>query len=147
MPGAGAGPGLPHPTLQVAGASERLGRLIVLAEHRGLPSSLPSLPTAPHTWPLSSGWLRTALLLRGLCFSAELPASSQPGPAGCKTGLGSLLLCSSGPCPHPWVTPGLSFSICRIKATGKEPQTLKRCFSHEGQEIKGTLGNKQAEKD
>ena len=83
-----------------AGTPERLARPIVLAEHRGLPSSLPSLPTAPHTWPLSTGWLRTALLLQGLRFSTELPASSQLGPAGCNAGLASSLLCSSGPCPQ-----------------------------------------------
>ena len=84
-----------------AGTPERLAWPIVLAEHRGRPSSLPSLPTAPHTWLLSTGWLRTALLLQGLRFSAELPASSQLGPAGCNAGLASSLLCSSGPCPQP----------------------------------------------
>ena len=80
-------------------------------------------------------------------FLRRAPCLLPAGARRCEAGLASSLLCSSGPCPHPWVTPGLSFSTCRIKVTGKEPQTLKRCFSHEGQEIKGTLGNKQAEKD
>lgn len=125
MPGAGAGAGLLASALHLAGASETPARLASwervqrrLAGRRAAAIQLRAVPLSTHSPPCGAG--------------------PEPPPCQGQQGRGwAYLLCQDSQ-----ITLGLSFPTLKIKGAGKEPQTPRKHFHHEGteQETKGTPG-------